>query len=213
MAGCNLCAAPGPNRSIQSTKKEPNIYADQTSQTGVILSSGRGSGRSATSSSQKKMADDEEKKVKPDPRANFDWSLKPVILALNGLGIPLDVTGKTSPNVRLAILLLGCFTLTINVTLHLMSFSVTVGNFINCSANENATRSIINYGIGHAVHGFFVAGVQLAFVVVVLFTDRWKDVWDSLQVVQNEMNLGYKFHFSTRIQCIIALALISMVGL
>ena len=168
-------------------------------------------------------------KTKETNSSAFQWSLKPLFLLGNMIGVPINVSiSNTRKSLISAIRFLViasfcCFVLVAN----LVNNGTKLINFKNLkiqSGNTDAFESPFIYFLANPqglivfvkdlmAKWFFasVPLVHLIFLISVMFSNNWADFFATLNKVQTNMKLGTKFHIKCRNHCLSAILLLILV--
>ena len=120
--------------------------------------------------------------------AKFRSSLKPIVILMKMLGLPLDL-GSSSAGLLFVLIAFSFIILVINITSH--------GYLLWKYAHDKIFFKRNDFGAFHLVkcviNFLLVSGVPVIFVVHLL-TGRWSTVWNFLIRIQNVMQLNKQFY-------------------
>ena len=160
-------------------------------------------------------------------RNNLEWSLKPFLISMKFI-LGLDFTNVSNLNcvrpVGFLIPAIGFFVsiffLVVNGPCGLYSYKKENDDdkkFFDYDAPQN--RSEEWHGKVKFIHDIirfplFLSSptIHLVFMIKVLFTNRWRNLWGLLQTIHRKMQLDEQFNRKCRRHCFIALSLLVMVN-
>ena len=166
----------------------------------------------------------------PHP-ATFQWSLKPLLLIGNLIGLPFDVPEskrrRRFPDaVRIVLVATFCCSvLMANLGINgskLYDFRKLKQKLGNIDQFDSGFSYFMAKPTGLVIlvkdllkRWFFVAVplVHLLFSVIILLPRNWTDLWTILETIQRKMKLDAKFHRTCRKFCLVALLFLFAVGL
>ena len=163
--------------------------------------------------------------------ATFQWSLKPLILVGNLVGLPLNVAGTEGNRRRIAdvirLVLVAsfcCFILVANLGLNgrnLLDFKYLKRKLGNISGFDSPyeyfkanPQGLITLVRDLTNKWFFAAVpcIHFTFMAKLLLTRNWTDLWTIILRIQNKMKLDGTFHRKCRKHCIGAILYLVVVG-
>lgn len=143
-----------------------------------------------------------------ESQLTFEWSFKPIILLLGFFGIKIS-----SHRHNFSTVLRGLFFLFLNLFVNNVSFLyIFTKNLAGNTSKPKGTAAFLNSVGGILVKVLLAIGIHFAFLFI-SFSSKWKDLWDSLLAIQQEMNLSASFYRSCRRNCYFALLLLILVGI
>ena len=161
----------------------------------------------------------------------FQWSLKPLFVLANLIGLPLNGFTRNKRRRRFSIIfkliipISCCFVLMGNLVINgpqkLFSFDALKeklrgrGHFESPFGYFKANPQGLIILVKDVMLKWFFAAVplvHLVFFVTVLFTRKWKDVWTALDDIQKKMNLNEEFHRKCRKHCLLVILVLILVG-
>ena len=149
-------------------------------------------------------------------KADFRWSLAPIIYLMRALGIEMDTSSWFS---RLGIGLLGLPVFLCNFIVNVIwiawNFEEFLGNIEKESIkSEQERKNELIYHLAPSIRcvadAILQTSVPLIFNIL-MYTPKWKNLWLCLDKIQKEFQLDETFHRQCRRQCYIGLALLLLV--
>ena len=160
------------------------------------------------------------KQPKQIKRNTFEWSLSPLILCMKFVsGCILNVSEKRSSKaLRYSVPVLGLFYVIahffINGPCALFSENANWEKqkalFKNSKFNKNDLAFFASDFIKISLF-LLTLLIHLIFMVNVLLTKKWGDLWLILKKIQREMKLDEVFHCRIRSHCVVALSFLILV--
>lgn len=144
--------------------------------------------------------------------ARFEWSLKPILLWMKLLGIKLDTSTQTSYWVYLMILITSCSVLLHNSLVNFVSLITNFSIFWGVKFSATSKVDLIYNSSARLVDLIFLVGIPVAFTFFTRMCGHWKNLWENLVQIQEEMNLSLHFHQRCRKHCYLALFLLALVN-
>ena len=150
----------------------------------------------------------------------FQWSLNPLVLSMNGVGFFLNFSEKPlSRNTRAMIFLLGCCIILANfiingprgIEISNLEWMEDVKNYESPFAyfKKNPfgiVRLVRN--ISDMIFFCYVPIIHFAFMATTLLDPNWKQLMLFIQVIQQKMKLSEEFYQKCRRQCYVGLFLL-----
>lgn len=144
--------------------------------------------------------------------SSIESSLWPLIVWMRACGFRIG-TSKSSQSIWLVVL--GAFLVLSTAGLHCTSF---INGVIKLRANEVGpngtnltTANLLNIGIEHLNYTCILIGVHAGFYFISLSTS-WKDLWESLLLIEEQLNFRPKFYRKCRKCVVIGFILFSSVN-
>ena len=113
-------------------------------------------------------------------------------------------TSKTKSQ-SIGFVVLGAILVLSNIGLHCASFISGVvklrANEIGRNGTNLTTANLLNIGIEHLNYTCILIGVHAGFYFISL-SNNWKELWDSLLMIEEQLNFRPKFYRKCR-QCVI----------
>lgn len=156
-------------------------------------------------------------------RTSFYWSLKPIIICMKCFGIQLDISlhSKKTNKLKKFLGFLGVLLIIFNVLINLSFLSAQISGWIsNKDSNNSSEKDFLlrKYNLVNLIAPELVSLTEILLVIaphVIFFvnswTIKWKNLWQTLQGVQQDMQLGEPFHKNCRKQCLTGFLLFLLV--
>ena len=154
-------------------------------------------------------------------RKKFDWSLKPLIICMRfASGCNLNISSKfTSKAIRFAVPVMGLFYvmahLVVNGPCALFSHKARYDEMKSLFKINLMKKEEVSYLAGDVIKislFFSTTLIHLIFMANVLLTKKWRNVWNILQKIHQEMKLDNVFHGKLRRHCLVVLSLFILVN-
>ena len=164
-------------------------------------------------------------KTRNYPKANFQWSLKPIFILAQCCGIPFKETPKDKPKgkgfwiVHTIVFLVGIsifLTQIFKLQLSVMDVKQTIPEDARLAHVSNSVLYTQMHKFLRFCIAFFPNVLQmttyLALFIFANITSKWSAVWSALEEIQNEFDLNYDFHQKARRKCYIGPLLFFLVN-
>lgn len=152
-------------------------------------------------------------------KTSFEWSMKPIIILMTIFGqemvinsVPTNhVTKKKPYSFRsFAIIIIGLTILVADIVINVISF-IKISK-VYLATGTKGVAGFVTVVFGHFFHDLMTIGIPLSFMIIRIFTLRWKAILSSLQMVQSEMNLPEKLHGELRKYAFFSIFLLLLVS-
>ena len=142
---------------------------------------------------------------------NFGWSLKPVFVWFAvTLGIDLDKSKEKSTILLCLTTFLGVFWLVcFNIPLNLYYVAIETRIFTNFSSGNSLVHNI-NFAFSWILCAILSTSIHVA--IVVSTNDKWKTLWEKLQLLQEYISDGGRFYRQLRHHTIQGVMIFSVVN-
>ena len=124
------------------------------------------------------------------------------------LGIQLNVSHPTSYWMYLMILITSCSILLHNTLVNFVSLITNLTIFWGIKYSATSKVDLIYNSSARVIDLVFLVGIPVAFTFLTRMGGRWKELWNNLLEIQQEMDLDLDFHRKCKRHCYIALFLL-----
>ena len=142
--------------------------------------------------------------IESNLKANFNWSLKPIIFLAKFLGIQLD-RGNNCRKSQIFLFSLAVIVFLVT-SLHFIYFKIMMFHFeSHVSTERKKVLTYLGIKISRILKDFFRLAIPISLFVCFSFTKTAKKIWATLEEIQRDLQLTEDFHRKVRKQCYIGI--------
>lgn len=159
-------------------------------------------------------------------RNTFAWSLKPLINLMILFGIRLDVLSPMRKVTKMIIQFFGLLLIFINFVdffiqcifyafvfwTAVVELVRAINNITSMAIGDEFARMCLMEVIPMIIHWYSIFAVPTMFMNHLFRTGQWKELWLTVNKIQEEMDLSAKFYKKCRNQCYLAIGFLFLVS-